>query len=279
MIETLLQPFAFPFMQKAFLVTLSVAAPMALLSCIMVLRGWSLMGDAIAHAVLPGIVLSWILGLPLALGAFAAGFVCAIAVGWLNDNSRVKEDTVMGIVFSGMFALGLVMYVAIQPGIHLDHILFGDMLGTTWGDVAGSALIGSAVALALFLKRQDLMAAAFDPQHARAIGLPAGLLHYGLLAAISLTVVAALQAVGIILSIALLVAPGAIAFLWVRRFGTMLALALGITTVACVTGIYLSFFLNSAPAPTIVLVLTAGFVFSFVATARAGRTRGEVEHR
>jgi manganese/iron transport system permease protein len=125
-------PFEFDFMQRAFVVTAVVAVPMALLSCLLVLRGWSLMGDAISHAVLPGIVVAYWLGAPLALGAFAAGMVCAGATGFVKENSRVKEDTAMGIVFSGMFALGVVLYVATPTDVHLDHILFGDALGVTW---------------------------------------------------------------------------------------------------------------------------------------------------
>ena len=132
MIETLLLPFQFPFMQQAFAISLLVAVPCALLSCFLVLKGWSLMGDAVSHAVLPGIVLAYIAGIPLAIGAFAAGMFCALATGYLKENSRIKEDTVMGVVFSGMFGLGIVLYTKIQTEVHLDHILFGDMLGVSW---------------------------------------------------------------------------------------------------------------------------------------------------
>ncbi len=265
--EDLLAPFAFGFMQRAFLIAALIAVPMAMLSCILVLKGWSLLGDAVSHAVLPGIVLAYIFGAPLALGAFAAGFACALATGYVSENSRVKEDTVMGVVFSGMFALGIVLYVEVQPEVHLDHILFGDLLGTGWRDVAETTVIGGAVAVFLVLRRQDLLLTAFDPQHALAVGLPVRLLHYGLLAAIALTVVAALKASGIILAVALLIAPGAIAFLWVRRYPAMIALATGITLVSCLAGLYLSFFIDSAPAPTIVMVLTALFVLSFLKSA------------
>ena len=135
MIETLILPFQLPFMQQAFAIAGIVAVPCALLSCFLVLKGWSLMGDAVSHAVLPGIVLAYLVGLPLAIGAFAAGIGCSLAVGYLDRNSRIKQDTVMGIVFSGMFALGLVMYVAIPTEMHLDLVLFGDMLGTSAADL------------------------------------------------------------------------------------------------------------------------------------------------
>jgi len=264
MIDQLLLPFAFPFMQQAFAIALLVAAPMALLSTFLVLKGWSLMGDAISHAVLPGIVIAYIIGIPVAVGAFAAGMVCALGTGFLKENSRVKEDTVMGVVFSGMFGLGLVLYVGIQTSVHLDHILFGDMLGVTWRDVAESGLIAAVVSGLLLLRRRDLLLLAFDPQHARAIGLPVRLLHYGLLAILSLTIVGALTAVGIILAIAMLITPGATAFLIARRFETMMAVSLAVSLASAFLGVYLSFFIDSAPAPTIVLLMTFAFVLAFL---------------
>ncbi|APH72146.1 metal ABC transporter permease [Aquibium oceanicum] len=271
--ETLLLPFQFPFMQQAFAISLLVATPMALLSTFLVLKGWSLMGDAVSHAVLPGVVIAYIIGIPFAIGAFVAGMVCAIGTGFLKENSRVKEDTVMGVVFSGMFGLGIVLYVGVQTEVHLDHILFGDMLGVTWADVAESGVIAAIVSALLLVKQRDLLLLAFDPQHARAIGLPVRLLHYGLLAILSLTIVGALKAVGIILAIAMLITPGATAFLLARRFETMMALSLMVALAASFLGVYLSFFIDSAPAPTIVLLLTAAFIGAFVwsryATARA----------
>jgi manganese/iron transport system permease protein len=256
-------PFQIDFMQRAFLVTLMIAVPMAILSCFLVLKGWSLMGDAVSHAVFPGVVLAYIFSIPLAIGAFAAGMTCALATGFLKENSRIKEDTVLGIVFSGMFGLGLVLYVKVQSDVHLDHILFGDMLGITPYDMVETGLIALASTLFLVILRKDLLLQSFDEQHARAIGLPTRLLHYGLLAVLSLVVVGALKAVGIILAIALLVAPGAIAFLLTQRFAAMLIAATTVAVTATLAGIYLSFFIDSAPAPTIVLVMTAMFIVAF----------------
>ena len=264
MIETLLLPFQFDFMQRAFLIALAISAPMALLSCYLVLRGWSLMGDAISHAVLPGIVLAYRAGIPLAFGAFAAGMFCAVATGFLKENSRVKEDTVMGIVFSGMFGLGIVLYVQTVTDVHLDHILFGDPLGVSWANVAESAAISTFVFVAILARWRDLLAYCFDAQHARAIGLPTRLLHYGLLALVALMVVAALRAVGIILAISLLIGPGATAFLWARSFGAMMAVASLVAATAALSGIYASFWLDSAPGPTIVLAMTVLFTLSLV---------------
>ena len=263
-LELLLLPFQLPFMQSAFAVTLMIAVPMALLSCFLVLKGWSLMGDAVSHAVLPGVVIAYMAGLPLAVGAFVAGMICALATGYVKENSRIKEDTVLGIVFSGMFGLGLVLFVKVEADVHLDHILFGDILGIVPMDLVETGLIALAATAFLVILRKDLLAHAFDPQHARAIGLPVRLLHYGLLAVLSLTVVGALKAVGIILSVALLVAPGAIAFLITRRFQTMLVAAVLVAVVASLGGIYLSFLIDSAPAPTIVLLMTILFILAFL---------------
>lgn len=264
--ETLLEPLQFEFMVNALVISALVAIPMALLSCFVVLKGWSLMGDAISHAVLPGIVLAYLLGLPLAAGAFAAGMVCSISVGYLKENSRVKEDTVMGIVFSGMFGLGVVMFSMIESDLHLMHVLFGDILGVTWRDIAETGVIALIALGFVGLLRRDLLVAAFDPQHARAIGLPVRFYHYGLLAVLSLTIVGALKAVGIILAIAMLIAPGATAFLLTRRFDAMVAVSMLIATACAFLGVYLSFFIDSAPAPTIVLLMTLVFIAAFIRT-------------
>jgi manganese/iron transport system permease protein len=270
-LEALLLPLQFEFMRNALLISAVIAVPAALLSCYMVLKGWSLMGDAISHAVFPGVVIAYMAGLPFAIGAFIAGMICAVASGYLKDNSRVKQDTVMGVVFSGMFGLGLVLYVKIQTDVHLDHILFGDMLGVGWNDILQTSLIALAVTVIIALRWRDFLLHAFDPTQARAVGLPVGWLHYGLLAMISLTIVGALQAVGVILSIALLIAPGAIAFLVTRRFPAMLVVATVVAVTSALGGVYLSFFLDSAPAPTIVLVMTAIFLVVLGRTMLAGR--------
>lgn len=264
MIETLLLPFQFAFMNKAFAMMVILSVPTSLLSCYLVLKGWSLMGDAISHAVLPGIVVAYLLNIPLIIGAFCAAMVCALATGFLADNSRVKQDTVMGIVFSGMFGFGIVLYTKISTDVHLDHILFGNMLGVSAADLWTAGLIAVFVGLVIIAKRKDFLLHAFDPIQAQAVGLRVGWLHYGLLTLISLTIVATLSAVGIILSIGLLIAPGAIAFLLTKRFALMLPISVGATLVSGVLGIYLSFFIDSAPAPTIILILTVMFIVAFV---------------
>ncbi|MFZ3584099.1 metal ABC transporter permease [Loktanella sp. DJP18] len=264
MIDTLLQPFQFPFMQNALWICLFVAPPTALLSCFLVLKGWALMGDAVSHATLPGIVLAWILGIPLIVGAFVAGMTCALATGFLSHNSRVKQDTVMGVVFSGMFAVGIIMYTSITTNEHLDHILFGNMLGVGATDLWTSGVIAFCVTALLLLKWKDLLLHAFDPAQAQASGLPTNVLHYGLLTILSLTIVSTLSSVGLILAVALLVTPGAIAFLTVRSFDRMLIVSVTVCMFAMLTGTYASFFIDSAPAATIVLILTAIFIMAFL---------------
>lgn len=268
MIDTLLLPFQFPFMQQAFAAALLVALPMGLISSFLILKGWSLMGDAISHAVLPGVVLAYIAGLPLAAGAFVAGMGCALATGYLKEHSRVKQDTLMGVVFSGMFGLGIVLFSLIETELHLDHILFGDILGLTWGDVAETALIAAIVVAFVGLLRRDLLVTAFDATHARAIGLPVRFYHYGLLAVLSLVIVGALKAVGIILAVAMLIAPGATAFLIARRFEAMLAAAIIVAAACSFLGVYLAFFIDSAPAPTIVVLMSLTFLCAFIWSRR-----------
>ncbi len=271
MIDWLTLPFQFPFMQNAFLIALIIAPPTAMLSCFLVLKGWALMGDAVSHAILPGVVLAYMLNLPLILGAFVAGMGCALLTGYLAENSRVKRDTVMGVVFSGMFAAGMILFVAFPTDAHLDHILFGNMLGVGKGDLLTSGLIALGVCAVLSLKWRDFLLHAFDPIQAQTSGLRTGWLHYGLLAILSLTVVATLTAVGLILAVALLVTPGAIAFLLVRSFGAMLIVSVLVCLGSMLSGVWLSFHLDSAPAPTIVLVLTVLFLGAFI--RRLGQNR------
>lgn len=266
MIQELLLPFQFAFMNNAFLIMAIIAVPTSLLSCYLVLKGWSLMGDAISHAVLPGVVVAYIIGIPLIIGAFCAGMICALATGFLSENSRIKQDTVMGIVFSGMFGIGIVLYTKISTDVHLDHILFGNMLGVGASELWTAGIIAALVGGVIIAKRQDFLLHTFDPIQAQAVGLSVHWLHYGLLSMISLTIVATLSAVGIILSIGLLIAPGAIAFLITNQFKRMLPIAVGVTVLSGVLGVYISFFIDSAPAPTIILILTVIFIAAFVRT-------------
>ncbi|MGG7564870.1 metal ABC transporter permease [Rhodovulum sp. DZ06] len=270
-LDELLLPLQFAFMQNALLIGAIVAVPTAMLSCFLVLKGWSLMGDAVSHAILPGVVVAHVLGLPLLVGAFAAGMGCALLTGFLSANSRVKQDTVMGVVFSGMFGVGIVMFAAVETDVHLDHILFGDMLGITPEALRTAAVISAVTGAVLLAKWKDFLLHAFDPAQAQACGLNGAWLHYGMLTLLSLTIVAVLSSVGLILAVALLIAPGAIGFLTARRFAGMMMVASGATLAAMLGGAYLSFWLDSAPAPTVVLLLTGMFLAAFAARMRANR--------
>ena len=263
-------PFAYEFMQRALLVAVLVAAVCAVLSCYLVLKGWSLMGDAISHAVLPGIVVAYVVGIPLVVGAFTAGLGCALATGYIKDNSRVKEDTVMGIVFSGMFGFGLVLFTKIETDQHLNHILFGNVLGVTTADLIETAIIAGGTLLIVLMKRRDLLLYCFDPNHARAIGLPVRMLHYGLLVLLSLTIVSALKAVGIILVIAMLIAPGATAYLLTDSFGRMLGIAVVVAMASAALGTLVSFHINGATGACIVLVQASAFLTAFLFAPKRG---------
>ena len=255
----------------------SVNSSASVLSCFLVLRGWALMGDAVSHAVLPGIVLAYVIGIPLVVGAFIAGMLCTIATGYISENSRLKEDTAMGVVFSGMFGLGVVLFAFFQIDVHLHEILFGDILGLGWKDVWQTGLVTLIAVALVWVKRRDLLVYCFDPQHARAIGLPVKVLHYGLLVLLSVVIVTSLKVVGIILVIALLIAPGAIGYMMSDRFDVMLGYACVSAVLASVMGIVLSFVLDSAPAPTIVLVLMVMFVLAFLFAPVHGLMRANSE--
>ncbi len=258
--STLLEPFRYGFMVDAMIVGAAIGAVCAVLSCYLVLKGWSLMGDAISHAVLPGIVIAYAIGLPLAVGAFASGLFCAVATGYIKANTRVKEDTVMGVVFTGLFAFGLVLFTKIKSDLHLDHILFGNILGLEPGDLRNTLIVGGLALAIIFALRRDLLLFCFDPAQARAIGLPVKLLYYLLLSLLAMTIVVSLKAVGIILVIAMLVTPGCIAYLLTDRFDRMLVIATSVAVASSFTGVYVSFFLAASTAACIVLVQALVFV-------------------
>ena len=268
--ETLLEPFQYAFMRDAMLVGAVVGAVCAVLSCYLVLKGWSLMGDAISHAVLPGIVIAYAVGAPLALGAFASGLLCAVATGFIKENSRVKEDTVMSVVFTGLFAFGLVLFTKVKSDLHLDHILFGNILGIERRDLIESVVVATVTLVIVLALRRDLLLFCFDPSHARAIGLPTGFLNYLLLALLAATIVAALKAVGLILVIAMLVTPGCIAYLLTDRFSRMLWIATASAVFSSLAGVYVSFFIDGSTAACMVLVQTLIFLAALAFAPKHG---------
>ncbi|UYZ68588.1 metal ABC transporter permease [Moraxella bovis] len=264
LLNFLAEPLSHTFMQHALLSSVVVGAVCAVLSCYVVLKGWSLMGDAISHAVFPGVIVAFWLGVPMSLGAFVAGLFCAISVGFLKNNTRIKEDTLMGIVFAGMFAVGLVMFTKIDTDQHLKHILFGNLLGVSREMLIQTMIICGAILGAVLLKGKDLLLYCFDPSHARVAGLSPKVLHYGLLILLSATIVVAMQAVGVILVVAMLISPGITAFVLCRRFHTMLAVAVVSSCLTSFLGVILSFHLDSATGATIVLLQAVVFILAVV---------------
>ena len=260
--ELIYHPLTIPFVQRAILAALATGIVCALLSCFLVLKGWSLMGDAISHAVLPGIVLAYLAGIPLIIGAFTSGLFCSVATGYIKENSRIKEDTVMGIVFSGMFAFGLVLFSKVETSQHLNHILFGSVLGTSYQELIQIIAIASIVSILVIIKRRDLMLYCFDAVQAKVVGLPIKLLHYGLLSILALTIVGSLKAAGVILVIAMLIAPGITAFLLTKRFEKMLVIAVIVSAFSTVTGTLISFHLDASTSACIVILQAFIFVMA-----------------
>ncbi|WP_411867173.1 metal ABC transporter permease [Vulcanococcus limneticus] len=266
----LTEPLSHAFMVRALLVSLLVATVCGLLSCYLTLKGWALMGDAVSHAVMPGVVIAYALGLPFAVGAFVFGVGSVALIGYIKQMTRIKEDTVIGLVFTGFFALGLTLISKLRSSIDLTHILFGNVLGISAADIQQTLLISGLVLAVLLVFRRDLILFCFDPTHARSIGLNTGVLHYLLLAVLSLAAVAGLQTVGIILVVAMLVTPGATAYLLTDRFDRMSWIAIASAMLSSVMGIYLSYWLDASTAGCIVLVQTGLFLLAFLFAPRHG---------
>lgn len=270
LIDLLVEPLSYDFMMRALITTVIAAVVCAVLSCWLVLIGWSLMGDAVSHAVLPGVVLAYIAGAPFALGAVIFGFLAVTLIGVVRSTSRVKEDAAIGIVFTTLFALGLVLISVTPSQTDLNHIIFGNLLGVSAGDLVQIALLGALVFVVLLLKRRDFTLFAFDPVHAHALGLSPRLLSAALLGLLALTAVVALQVVGVILVVAMLIIPGATAYLLTDRFGRMLVLAPLISVLCGVLGLYLSYYLDTASGGMVVLMQGAAFTLVYLLSPRHG---------
>lgn len=258
----LLEPLTYDFFVRALAVTTVSAVVCAVLSCWLVLVGWALMGDAVSHAVLPGVVLAYVLGAPFAIGALVLALLAVALIGGLRDTSRLKEDTAIGIVFTTLFALGLVLVSVVPSQTDLTHILFGNLLGVSAADMLQVLVLAALAVTVLIVKRRDLTLFAFDPTHAFAIGISPRRLSALLLGVLAVTTVMALQAVGVILVVALLIIPGATAYLLTDRFSRMLVIAPVVAGVSAVVGIFVSFYLDASPGG--VVVVTMGVVFAAV---------------
>ena len=269
-IDWLLDPLTHDFMRRALMVSALVGGVCGLLSCYMTLKGWALMGDAVSHAVMPGVVVAYALGLPFSLGAFVFGVGSVALIGFVKQKSRIKEDTVIGLVFTGFFALGLVLVSKIKSNIDLMQILFGSPLGISRSDVNQTLIISFIVISILLIFRKDLMLYCFDAKHARSIGINTGILHYLLLTLLSLSAVVGLQTVGIILVVAMLITPGATAYLLTDRFDQMTLLAVISSSFSSIIGVYISYWSDIETGGSIVLVQTLIFLIAFLFAPRYG---------
>jgi manganese transport system permease protein len=270
LLQWLLEPLQYEFMIKAILVSALVGLVCSALSCYMTLKGWALMGDAVSHAVMPGVVIAYVLNIPLAIGAFVFGVGSVVAIGFIQAKTRVKEDTVIGLVFTGFFALGLVLVSKVKSSFDLTHVLFGNVLGISDSDIIQTAVISVITLITLGVLRKDLILFCFDPTHARSIGLNTGFLYYVLLSLLSLTAVAGLQTVGIILVVAMLVTPGATAYLLSDRFDQMMGIAIATGVFSSVGGTYISYHIDGSTGGCIVVLQTLVFLIAMVFAPKHG---------
>lgn len=270
MIHELLVPFQYDYMLKAMLTSTAIGVVCAALSCFIALRGWSLMGDALAHSVVPGVTLAHLAGIPFALGAFIAGLLAAATMGYVKSATRIREDAVIGIVFTTFFALGILLISVFPSNINLKTIVFGNILGIADADILQMLVISGVTLLVLALKWRDLVVCAFDAAHAQSIGLNVRFLNILLLTMLAATAVAALQAVGACLVVAMLVTPGATAYLLTDRFGRMMILAMLLGSTTSALGAYTSYFLNGSTGGCIVVLQASLFLIALVLAPKHG---------
>ncbi len=254
------EPFQYQFMLRALLTSLVVGVVCGILSCYVVLKRWALLGDAISHAVLPGVAIAYLLGAPMLVGAFVSGGITAVGIGFIQRNTRIKEDSAMGLMFTAMFALGVVIISRIATSTHLMHILFGNVLGVNMETLVTTMYTGAFALLVVLLCYKQFLIYTFDPTHASAIGMSTGMIHYGLMLLLTLTIVTSLETVGVILVVAMLIIPGATASLLTHRLPRMMAISVLVGIASTTLGLYFSFQLDVASGGMMVLVAFVIFV-------------------
>jgi len=271
LVNLLLEPLQYPFMVRGLLAALMVGVICSTLGTYVILRGMAFLGDALAHAILPGVVVAYLLSWPLAVGALIMGIGTALGIGALSRKSEIREDTAIGIIFAGSFALGVAMLSTVRSyAVDLAHILFGDVLAVSSSELWVTLGLGMFVLLTVLLFYKELLVVTFDPMLASVLRLPERFLHYLLLVLIAVTIVVALQTVGIALVLAMLVTPAATAQLLTRRLPTMMITAAILGAVANISGLYLSYYVNIASGPAMVLVATAFFLLTFCFAPQRG---------
>lgn len=276
--EALSEPFQYAFMQRALLTALVVGGVCGMLSSYVILKRWSLLGDAISHAVLPGVAIAYVLGWPFFIGAFVTGALTSVGIGFIEHNTRIKADAAMGLMFTAAFALGIVIISQVQTATHLLHILFGNVLGVTPGTLMLTLVAGLTALLAVLLFYKELFLYTFDAVQAQAVGLNTTVMHYGLILLLTLTIVASVETVGIVLVVAMLVTPGATAYLLVNSLPKMIMLGASVGMFSAVAGLYLSYLFNLASGGAIVLVASAIFALALVFSPRQGLLRRWLAH-
>jgi manganese transport system permease protein len=266
-IEAVIQ---YGFLQKALLTSIMVGIICGVIGCFIILRGMALMGDAISHAVLPGVAISYMLGINFFFGAVFSGVLTALAIGFVTQNSRIKHDTSIGIMFTAAFASGIIMITLLKSSTDLYHILFGNVLAVRSADMWITLGIGLIVIAAVYLFYKELLVTSFDETMGAAYGLPVRFIHYFLMTLLTMVTVASLQTVGIVLVVAMLITPAAAAYLLTDRLWVMIFLAAGIGIISSIVGLYFSFTYNLASGATIVLSATAIFVLAFLLSPKHG---------
>lgn len=272
MLDALIEPLQYGFMQRSLIVAVLVGLICAVVGSYLMVQRLALLGDAIGHSVLPGLAIAFMLNLNIFIGAFIAGVVSTMAIAWIRMRSPIKEDAAMGIVFSAFFALGITLITLIQKSnkIDLNHFLFGNILGVTADEVWNTALIAAIVLFVVGLLYKELLFYTFDPLGAQAAGLPINLLNFGLMLLIALTIVASMKAVGVILVLSLLITPGSAAYLLVKRLHQVMILGAIIGIFSSISGMYLSYFFNLPSGPAIVLVASGIFVLALLFSPQYG---------
>jgi len=260
----------YAFLQKALVTSVMVGIICGVIGSFIILRGMSLMGDAISHAVLPGVALSYIFGLNFFFGAVISGLVAALGIGYVSQNSRIKNDAAIGIMFSTFFALGIILITMVKSSSDLYHILFGNVLAVRSSDMWITFFIGVFILIIVFAFFKELLVSSFDPTMSQAYGLPNKVIHYLIMTLLTLVTVASLQTVGIVLVVAMLITPASTAYLLTNRLSIMISLAVIFGTLSSIIGLYYSYIYNLASGATIVVVSTIFFLIAFVFSPKQG---------
>lgn len=276
----LIEPLSFEFMRNAILTAILLGILCSVVGSYLIVQRMGLLGDVIAHAVLPGLAIAFFLGIDIFIGAFISGTISTFVIAWIQSQSRVKVDVAMALVFSGFLALGIMLITLLKSKLDLHHFLFGDILGVTTGDVGRTTAIAIAVLLLVKIFYKELLFYTFDPLGAQASGLPVNLIHFGLMAAITLTIIASMQAVGVVLVVSLLVGPGITAYLLVKELHLMMGLGAILGIIASISGMYMSYYLNVPSGAAIVLVVSGLFLLALLFSPAQGiLTRPEMAGR